>query len=939
MSSPSFGGLACETIRLDVSNEFTRVYIYCGTYGMLMLTIIYTAYALCGPGARSGPAKVAPISDEDEEAKKTPESKDAWTAAGDATEAATSVVPSAAVQKQGSAQQLEHAVEPADLKGARQHLIDSSPTVNGRWRGIFSTSLGGMTEVGGVGTELYFRLLLTLGMSFTVMSIVTSPTLIYSLLGNFVPDTGSPLAKTTVGNLGRILVGGTGDQSSRYIIVGCQGMDIKNLTRWFGYLDSCALLIFAAFIVHFRFRILPVLARTAEEEAVTVADFALEIEGLPRKVDDQARYEDLLREHLQSRIEQTRANAEKGGCCSKRRKLNLPNVEVHEVTLVRDFSKRLGRVKDRAMLMQQKKIAEFKQDTDGAAKVQAKIDKLSKTLEKVEDEEQLPVVRAYAIVNCMQDAQALEVQYRFANFFLFRLCQFSSNRFQGCGLRVRRAPEPSNIICENADVPKWERALRQAFMVLIFLIGLSIAGAITSYVTTGARDLNEGEGSVTSVLGSGACDADLPKTGYQCMFQNASTWTVDYARTLKGDALTCFCSTKGMATVVQDDVLRNELCQDWLVGTSIGIVVGIAASLIVVVLNAGFKMLCVFFSESERPLSVSALESSKMTKIFAAQFVNTALIILLVNYKSPTPILFLGAGEHHLFARGWFAVVGSAMVMTMLTNAFAGGGGLFGGWAFTVFYRRLCARRIQTQDELLQLYTNPEFDISTMLAQLLMTSFCTMLYSSAMPLLTVLAAIYCFILYWSSKALLLKGSRRPPQYDAAMVKQAAQILLFAIPVHLVFAIGAYSDACTFPSNPLGGALGSLTNQATSALQASGSVTLLGRLRYESTWLLTCCLALFIALVAIWLVLSIVGATFGEAAKFFLMLLCPKRAEEAPGANADLSTRSWLDKHIQEHLKSTCPPLSYGFESNPKFKPFVKYLKMNPGQSPAAEEQS
>merc|ERR1712232_1042432 len=116
--------------------------------------------------------------------------------------------------------------------------------------------------------------------------------------------------------------------------------------------------------------------------------------------------------------------------------------------------------------------------------------------------------------------------------------------------------------------------------------------------------------------------------------------------------------------------------------------------------------------------------------------------------------------------------------------------------------------KIKTQDELLKLYTNPEFNISARYAQMLMTVYSTMIFSPGMPALNIFGMIYCIITYWTDKAVLLKGSMRPPVYDTALPVTASQWLLFCVPLHLAMAISMYSDQCTFPSKPLGGELSS-----------------------------------------------------------------------------------------------------------------------------------
>jgi len=208
---------------------------------------------------------------------------------------------------------------------------------------------------------------------------------------------------------------------------------------------------------------------------------------------------------------------------------------------------------------------------------------------------------------------------------------------------------------------------------------------------------------------------------------------------------------------------------------------------------------------------------------------------------------------------------------------------------------------------------------------------------------------------------LLKGSKSPPLYDATMPYQASQIMLFAAPIHVVFAIGMFSHLCTFPSDPLGGSLGALSDQAiansmsyanstastsgygggdASGYGGGGASTsadvqqnsLLDRATRESTWLLFLALIALVVLFVLQIVLKVVGATFGEFWKFVKVFFCPaSKAKIAPSSSREfkeaMESTTW--DQAEPLLKNLCPPTSYSIAENPEFAKYYKHLRPDP----------
>jgi len=736
-------------------------------------------------------------------------------------------------------------------------------------------------------------------------------------------------------------------QKARLVIIGCQGLDLKKLTPYFGYLDSLALLVYMSFIGYFYFVTLPEAERKGDEENLTMADFTVEVDCLPPAIEDQGKYQQYLKEHLEQRMTDLRKKDE-SRLWKNVSNTNKPAVAVKELVLVRDYSKRLSSVKDRLKLLEAKEIADYKGDKKGAEKLKKNIRKVSKSLHNVlRPEDDLPVVRAFAVVNTEYDVMNLLILYRFADAFcgMFRCCQSRRNRFQGRAIRLRRPSEPTDILWENQDVPQKERWARQSVMFFIWLIAVLVAGALIYLTTFGARTQTGGTDVARSALGSSDCDAAASSsTGYVCNYQVASLWTTARAKTnLTSDEIKCFCQTKGYTAVLQDSVLTDEVCKDWLVSAGTRAALTLVASLITVVLNSVFQVIIRMFAAWERPLSVSELHSSEMVKVFGSQFLNTALIIYFLNLN-----FWIFSGDFKDFERGWYSIVGGAMLTTLLLNAFAGSASYVAFAFLATFQRFFCRKRAKHQAELLAMYTNPPFDMSSRYATLLMTVFATLLYSAGLPLVTGFAAGFCLITYWTDKVVLLRFSQRPPFYNSDMPRQAARIMLFGGFFHLFFAIYMYSHRCTFPSDPLGGSLASVSNaalsSATNAATSGGisanttlTTSVTERLTLESTWTLFVILLILIVAFAIWLTLLLVGATLGEAWRFMVMACCPRRGTKVAPSTSQ-GNEHQFDK-VCSFIENTMPPASYKLERNPEFEPLVKYLREEiPDDDEAADDE-
>jgi len=257
---------------------------------------------------------------------------------------------------------------------------------------------------------------------------------------------------------------------------------------------------------------------------------------------------------------------------------------------------------------------------------------------------------------------------------------------------------------------------------------------------------------------------------------------------------------------------------------------------------------------------------------------------------------------------------------------------------FVSSWRRLRKKAKRHQVELLELYTNPPFDISGRYAYLLTTVFCTLVYSSGMPLLTLFAAFYMLISYWTDKMVLLWSSHRPPVYDSEMPCNAVDAMFYAAGLHCIVAILMYGQTCTFPSLQVQGVLAEVSHVTVQAAANADGTGILShideRILRETTWMF---LVFLVVLVVLWIVrmlLWAVGSTVAECLGLLCSSLhfrCVQRVRpQAEATSSRRNSKVVADEYTwalaAEHIERVCPPASYMMKQRTEFRDLVRYLR-------------
>ena len=401
-------------------------------------------------------------------------------------------------------------------------------------------------------------------------------------------------------------------------------------------------------------------------------------------------------------------------------------------------------------------------------------------------------------------------------------------RFQGHRMWVHVAPEGSDVIWENLAVIGLNAAVRRALAWLAMIIVLCVTAAAVVYTKSLQNSLPPAISCETPKLdGTLVCDKIWTTTGvtgqaskdvlanllqfseqvdgtvclreefvvrgqwkgnataYQgaaspaALYDANGAWTGGFdASTLQDEcaAMACFdCVCKDKVTDVAmmyaglaaDDDRYKALCGEYFEGKMIeaGVSAFTAAT------NIVLAVLVRLFAGFERHHTKSGRESSVMIKLFLLLTINSAVIPLLVFADIPklkfVPYLF--EGPYKDFS-GWYQDVGQLISTTLLINGLVYPMSALSKGLTPKITRGCLAPFAATQRALNALYEGVEFLLSERYAQLMQMVFTGMVFSSGMPCLLPVAAMFCFIAYYEGKYTILRASRMPPSYDETMAK-------------------------------------------------------------------------------------------------------------------------------------------------------------------------
>ncbi|GMF28701.1 unnamed protein product [Phytophthora fragariaefolia] len=269
--------------------------------------------------------------------------------------------------------------------------------------------------------------------------------------------------------------------------------------------------------------------------------------------------------------------------------------------------------------------------------------------------------------------------------------------------------------------------------------------------------------------------------------------------------LYCYCSSTLTASINENGFVEgpkklwsNIPCRGYIKDYLIKNSFILLAAGIVVVVNFLLDNILRMFAVFERHTSDSTRTIRVAVRMFVAQFLNTALIVIIVNASFglrgvPVAKELLG-GKYKDFQRGWYPTVGMGIATTMLLNAFLPQFTLFAQmYIWSPVYRWYKRRSIRTQHKMDKLYAGPKFDISERYPMVLNSVFVTMVFCGGVPVLLFIGAVASAGIYWFDKLSILHLYSVRTTYDEILGEVTIQALPWTLALHLAFSAWMYGN--------------------------------------------------------------------------------------------------------------------------------------------------
>lgn len=372
-------------------------------------------------------------------------------------------------------------------------------------------------------------------------------------------------------------------------------------------------------------------------------------------------------------------------------------------------------------------------------------------------------------------------------------------------LKVRQAPPPTTILWENTHY-RW-RSRQNRRMVTLMSTGVMLAiSVVVCFFTERERY------QLKSAILDNSC-AVLESAGNASVYALAHTLTLLQA----GDASTellarndtelrnCYCSSMNFGEAVSSLFTMDGLCHPYYSVKSPQYALTFVATAVIAIINISLQQAIYLLSIFEKHHSLVNMELSIAKRVFVVIFINTGLILLCVNARLDGAE-WIGSGRFGDFVPDWYPSVGTNIVLTMTLNAFTPQ--IFPFIMYSLHKSRQRTHVAYSQRELNEMYLGSTFLLSYRTAQIAMTVFVTLLYSSGMPCLYPIACATFVVTYYSDKFLLLSYYRTPPAYSERLALWFSDLLPYAVMFHLGFATwmfsteGIFWDGITYQASPL-----------------------------------------------------------------------------------------------------------------------------------------
>lgn len=380
------------------------------------------------------------------------------------------------------------------------------------------------------------------------------------------------------------------------------------------------------------------------------------------------------------------------------------------------------------------------------------------------------------------------------------VCGVDALKLFGSDSKVHEAVEPTNIIWENRDFSKLKRAAK-AFMILVAVL---VVLFITFLATFQAKSMQN------SLVGK--YDTSIKCSQLKDMYSDSQIQTMAadewYAYYEGGGAeedrnispaLGCFCDDLFDEEGDDAEEMTFKTSKGQLVQTcgeimsdrgSVGLIQS-GVSMLVVAVNFILKVMLISMVSGLRLKTMTKETDVTMVAIFAGQFVNTAILLVLNNASfidfdegvGPLSMLFQ-VGTETDFSVNWYKLVGSLLIGALIVQALwplieiAMFGAMWWGKQYMDrdYGSDTYKTSMPTPQAYVDLYAGPVYLIHYRYSMILLHIGCAFLYGTCMPVLYVVAFVAFIVLFINERVLVCYYYREPPSFDEEITLKAMSMI-------------------------------------------------------------------------------------------------------------------------------------------------------------------
>jgi len=347
--------------------------------------------------------------------------------------------------------------------------------------------------------------------------------------------------------------------------------------------------------------------------------------------------------------------------------------------------------------------------------------------------------------------------------------------FLGEPVEIQEASEPTDIIWENRHFSAIERFKRTTIVIgIVFLLLCASFGVIFKCSQAATKPLLK--------YPSLNCTEVVESQGHYLEERAFAEWDHNFEEdgdevddTVYTGILKCFCDTRGPGFSKTSEYSGKRstgkveawpICETYLSDTMKARVLGMIMSFIIVATNFVLRMIMISLIKWIGEDTHSQQLKSITNGIFIVQFLNTGILLLLVQANlSEYDVPFVSSaldGPFTDFLPLWYVGVGYKIVQTMIVNA------IFPFIEFGIAYTKLWVfRRMDdgfakdsyktkktNMQTYIDIYSGPEYLIHFKYSGILNVTFVTMMYGIGQPVLFPIALVSYFILYSIERVLI-----------------------------------------------------------------------------------------------------------------------------------------------------------------------------------------